>query len=200
MIARVSMLMSHRWRTWREKRVDELQEIARENERQRRRRTRQNADDNQSSVIIDRRAGDDGKSFFSFSLSFLSLFIRTTIIEILLSRSAQASSGAQAKYQLFVFFLSLPRSFSFSFFVRFDVPVFFALLLYSRVSSACVSSPSSSSCLIYSRMQMMPSRDDYQRSFSQSSSLDGSWKEKLNEKLLRVVPSHFFFSLLIIWQ
>lgn len=31
-------------------------------------RTRQNADDNQSSVIIDRRAGDDGKSFLSFSL------------------------------------------------------------------------------------------------------------------------------------
>lgn len=57
-----SMSMNHRW--WEDwPRERERKEIARENERRTMSNSRQNADDNQSSVIIDRRAGDDGKSF-----------------------------------------------------------------------------------------------------------------------------------------
>ena len=73
-----------------------------------RRTTRRNADDNQSSVIIDRRAADGGKSFFPFSTSSSSsspLFIRTTIIEILSSRGAQANRNPRRRrtsfYSLF---------------------------------------------------------------------------------------------------
>jgi hypothetical protein len=65
------------------------------------RRTRRNADDNQSSVIIDRRAGDGGKSFFSFSSS--PLFTLTTIIEILLSRSMRASRAKHKQNINFLF-------------------------------------------------------------------------------------------------
>lgn len=72
MIVVCSVSMNHRWwEDWpREK------EIARENERRTMSNSRQNADDNQSSVIIDRRAGDDGKSFsLLFSLVFARAFL-----------------------------------------------------------------------------------------------------------------------------
>ena len=88
------MYILHRQRTMRVQRDGEKQstredrkEIARENER---RTTRRNTDDNQSSVIIDRRTNDGGKSFFSFSSP---LFTLITIIEILLSRSTHATKA-----------------------------------------------------------------------------------------------------------
>jgi hypothetical protein len=109
------------------------------------RRTRRNADDNQSSVIIDRRTNDGGKSFFSFSYS---LFTLITIIEILLSRSTHATK-AKHKQNINFFFVVC-------------ICCFYSCFILLSLSVSLLPS----SCLIYSHIHMMPSLCDYHYSLS----------------------------------
>ena len=120
---------------------------------------------------------------FFFLRFLLLLFIRTTIIEILLSRSAHASK-LKHKQNINSFLRLVLTLVSFSIIIIIIINKSNSSSLYFFFFFVVVVfSSSSSSCLIYSRMQMMPSRDDYHHYHSLAFSLESTyWQEKRDDR------------------